>query len=309
MTRLEEFLRNFQKTAKNEKKVENFEKTQVFLKSAGLSYGRMAFFYSFHEDLDAQNSRQAVEFPRSGLIKRPDNNAIRVFPDKIRVPAVDDIVIRERLFKLLSKSLEQFGATILQGRSGTGKTALAAAFAKTYENVAWYSIDSADAEWDVFFRYFEASLNEPALKNVGEKDWADLPAGSIPHQVEALVSCLDTPGAEGTQLIVLDNVHNVFDTSWFADFFTTVIQALSPQKHLLMLSRCQPPTPIWRLRSKQCLGVIDEKLLAFTETETSEFCRLLGLSPGVANKALRSSFGRISKIRQFLKPKVETASK
>src|SRR6476469_7896251 len=53
--------------------------------------------------------------------------------DKLRVPVsdreADKFVRRERLNTLLERSRTQFPATMISGRAGTGKTALAANFA------------------------------------------------------------------------------------------------------------------------------------------------------------------------------------
>ena len=103
-------------------------------------------------------------------------------------------------------------------------------------------------------------------------------------------------------LIVLDDIHNVFDCDWFVEFFTTLLYSLPSDVHLLMLSRSNPPVPLWRLRSKQVLGVIDEKLLAFNLEETEKFLKSGSISTEKALQAHRKSFGRISRLKMIAEP-------
>lgn len=265
----------------------------------------MSVLYLFYEDLESNDAKLPDGLSGAGFFRSSEDTSFRVFPEKIRVPAVDNAVVRKRLLNQIAKSLEQYGATMLEGRSGMGKTALAAAFTKSYEDVAWYSIDSADSEWNVFFKYFEASfanwkMTDEQFSCGDSFEDAKFGQYGIAHQIEALLSQFGLTDSNKTRLIVLDNVHNVFDADWFADFFQALIQSILPNMHVLVLSRCQPPTPLWRLRSKQSLGVIDERLLAFNETEIHDFCKLFGVSPDAGKIALDTSFGRISKIREIL---------
>jgi len=101
-------------------------------------------------------------------------------------------------------------------------------------------------------------------------------------------------------LIVLDDVHNIFDADWFAEFFVSLLYSLTPEMHLVLLSRTKPPQPLWRVRSKQVLGVIDEKLLAFNLDETNEFFKKCGVSQKQSAAAHKKSFGRISRLKQFI---------
>ena len=43
-----------------------------------------------------------------------------------------------------------------------------------------------------------------------------------------------------SRLIVLDDVHNVFDAEWFNEFFHTALFSLTPETHLIFLSRSKP---------------------------------------------------------------------
>jgi hypothetical protein len=66
-----------------------------------------------------------------------------------------------------------------------------------------------------------------------------------------------------------------------------------------MLCRSKPPAPLMRLRSKQMLNLLDEKVIAFDEKETELLLRKRGRSGVNAERARRDSFGRVSKILQI----------
>src|SRR4051794_2998240 len=77
-----------------------------------------------------------------------------IIDEQLRVPEIGHILSRGRLVDLLDRSTGQFAATLISGRAGTGKTTLAADYARSRANVFWYSVGSADTSWEVFSNYF-----------------------------------------------------------------------------------------------------------------------------------------------------------
>jgi ATP/maltotriose-dependent transcriptional regulator MalT len=249
--------------------------------------GSIGGFRSTADSINVESS--FVELPRLG--------------EKLRIPKSTSQIQRPRLYEMLEHSAGQYGATLISGRAGTGKTALAADFARRQKRVAWYSIDPTDIEWGVFSHYFSECSRQlldgrkrPKQRNAD----ADLMQGNV---AQFLSDCFPQPKNGKSRvpaLIVLDNVHHVFDADWFCDFFNLLIASMLPKTHLLMLCRSRPPAPLWRLRSKQMLNVIDEKLLGFTHEETREFFHVHEMPEQLADLVHKESFGRISKIKQFL---------
>ncbi len=260
----------------------------------------MAMLYSFHENLEINDAETQFEVVSSQHKTQSGRKAeLHLFTEKLDVPKFENQISRPRLNQMLLKSSRQFGATLILGRAGSGKTVLAAEFAKQYKKVAWYSIESADNSWEVFSKYFAKSFNEPLLdckKLADYESKAEISEAEISHFVESLLLRLSIADEKEPRLIVLDNAHYVFDSEWFTDFFNTLVYSLSPNTHFLILSRCQPPLPLWRLRSKQALGVIDEKLLAFNFDETLSFTKKFGFSEEKIKSVYKKSFGRISKL-------------
>ena len=219
------------------------------------------------------------------------------------VPVFENYIARPRLNELLDKNLNQFNATIITGRTGTGKTALAADFSGKYKRVAWFSVESAENEWDVFFRYFLESFSRiltDEQKSEIIRELSETNAPTVAQYIEKLLSRVQLPSSEKPFLIVIDGIHNVFDAGWFSEFFTTLLYSLTPDVHLVMLSRSNPPVPLWRLRSKQVLGVIDEKLLAFTLDEARELFQKFNLPEERSLAVFGKTFGRISRLKEFI---------
>ena len=260
-------------------------------------------------DFDAADLNESTTSNDRRTPARKDD--LPLLAEKLDLPAMDVPLFRRRLHDLLDRSCAQFGGTLISGRAGAGKTTLAAEYAKGKNDTSWYSIDPADADWNVFSQYFYASVTgkrkgSPRITAIDTNTGvADQPA-----MAEFLVDCFSNSSREGgPELIVLDNVHHLFDADWFCDFFTLMLHSLTPGAHALMLCRSRPPAPLWRLRSKQVLNVIDEKLLAFTLAETEEFCGGRGIPAAAARRAYVESFGRPSRLVEavnFSKKKTKT---
>ena len=90
------------------------------------------------------------------FIKKDEGHLIH---EKIAIPAQSGHVSRPRLLKLLEDNLASYNATIINGRAGTGKTVLAAGFARRSGlAVSWYKVDAPDSDLRVFCEYLLASI-------------------------------------------------------------------------------------------------------------------------------------------------------
>ena len=241
--------------------------------------------------------------PRGGSAtrsKRPTGE----FPlllDKLRMPENDQFIERQRLNRLLVKSMAQFPATLISGRAGTGKTALAANFAAKQKNVGWFKLETADVDWTAFARYFACCLSEAGFRTPRRQDGDN---NAIQDAVAKILATHFLPSekmsSHASSLIVLDDVHHIFDAEWFGEFFRLLLYSLPPNAHLMMLCRSKPPAPLWRLRSKQVLNVIDEDQLAFTTEETADLFEMYGRRDLGPETARIESFGRASKLIELI---------
>ncbi|MDT5268579.1 MAG: hypothetical protein QOH49_765 [Acidobacteriota bacterium] len=218
----------------------------------------------------------------------------QVIPEKITPPQELPRVSRERLLLTLRESMEGCNSTIVAGRAGTGKTMLATDFARRSGRcVAWYKLDAPDSELSVFLRHLCASLAK-ARPGFGEKTLerlgTDAEVDDVPLAVEYLV--YELLESNEPALVVIDDLHLVYDAEWMVPFFRRWLPLLPPELHVMLLGRSLPPTPLWRMRSKQTLCVLNEDALAFTLEEARSLYASYGLTVSGADAALRETRGR-----------------
>lgn len=231
---------------------------------------------------------------------RTDGDEFHILRHKLSIPDTHGTIVRPRINQVLDRSFEQFPATLISGRSGTGKTAAAAMATEGRERVSWYSVGSADIDWMVFTRYFAECVSGKSGRRMANAFFAA--SGPDPDETDIarfLIALFSGSYAEGPpcpSLMVLDDIHHIFDAGWFEVFFNLMLHALPSDNRLLLLCRSKPPGPLWRLRSKQVLNVIDERLIAFTPAETETLFDHLGIERTRAGDAHRKTFGRISKL-------------
>jgi len=267
----------------------------------------MTMSFLLHDALGETESIEPAASPYVNARIQRDLAALPVslIEEKFYIPEYAQMLDRERLFELLERSVKLYGATLISGRAGTGKTVLAAGFARRQLTASWYSIEPADCDWGEFLSSFVASLFGPSKATF--KLTSDVPPDEA-AQADLLSSCFKKLGQRrfmGPRLIVLDNIHHLFDAFWFAGFFRQLVLSLDKNVRLLMLCRSKPSAPLWRMRSKQMLNVIDESLLYFSESETKEFCRVNGLPENLAVDAHRRSFGRAASLTKLMDEHIE----
>jgi LuxR family maltose regulon positive regulatory protein len=223
--------------------------------------------------------------------------------EKIMRPARLPRVSRARLLGMLEKSMAAGSSTIISGRAGAGKTALAVDFAhQCGRRVAWYKVDAPDADPRIFFRYLIRSVQEQR-PGFGTESVIPLVEAAelnlIPWLAEAFIYELTEGEAANPLLIVIEDLHLVSDSDWLMLFLGRLLPLLPSDVHVLITSRSLPPAPLWRMRSKQSLVVIDEATLAFTRPEAIALFESYGQSIEQASIALDHTHGRAGALDDF----------
>ena len=247
----------------------------------------------------------------------PATTNLEIIADKIIQPLPAPRVSRPRLLDMLEQSMTAGTSTIVCGRAGTGKTVLAVDFAnRCGRAVAWYKVDAPDAHPKIFFRYLIGSIRQ-FIPNFGMKLLMRLLTlleenRSDDDRIDALADAFVYELAEedaGPLLIVVEDLHLVSDSEWIVPFFRRLLPLLPSDVHMLITSRNLPPAPLWRMRSKQSLVVIDEEALAFTRPEAASLFESFGLTRDQANIALDHTHGRAAALYEFAEflEKSETA--
>jgi len=235
-----------------------------------------------------------------GKYKVAAGTQVSVTEEKFRIPAAGNGLRRTRLLDLLAKSIDQYGATLVSGRAGSGKTTLAADFLRSRRACSWYSIGPSDSDWSEFARCFATSLFDGRSDEIAVSTKLDPERSEVSQFIGDCYARLRREGNEEPRVSVLDNVHHLFDAPWFSAFFTEFIVALDSNIRLLILCRSKPNATLWRMRSKQMLNVLDEHLLDFTDREARVLSLLRGIPEQVGSEARRRSFGRAARLVQHL---------
>jgi LuxR family maltose regulon positive regulatory protein len=222
--------------------------------------------------------------------------------EKITKPSSTPPFGRPRLTTLLRNNLDSCSSTVISGRAGSGKTTLASEFARNCGRpVAWYKVDAPDGEISVFFDYLAASIGEqrPNFDEDSIRSRAALAtADEIPLLSERLVFEL-IEGRDRPLLIVIEDLHLVGDTEWLVPFLERFLRLTPPEVHILITGRTLPPAPLWRMRSKQTLAVIDEATLAFTREEAVILFETYGLTRQQAYLAFDRTNGRAGALARY----------
>ena len=253
----------------------------------------MALTLFLHDMRGADEAEPNVDLTH--LSRKSDN--VRPLPEKLAVPEFEALIERRRLVDLCRRSAERHAATIICGRSGTGKSALAAAYLAGQEKIAWYTVDSGDNDFNVFARYFAAAVGGLPLPEIASTGEGEPKQANIADVLVNVFASISRERRRGLT-VVLDDLHHVFDADWFPEFFNLLVYSIPAESHLMMLCRSRPPVPLWRLRSKQVVNLIDEQALAVDRAEAIELCSKLGIAGVKAAAIAKDSLSRIEKIVQ-----------
>ena len=264
----------------------------------------MTMSFTLHDHFDSTESYAPAIETTAATTSKGERDGVHILNEKLEIPNCAGLVERPRLVEKLDRSLSHFAATLVSGRAGTGKTSIAAAYARTRKRAAWFTVESSDIDLNVFTSYLAASVHRVAESKKAVGDSLHAVANSSPAAMAlflyVVASVLETDEKDDRPLLVLDGIHHLFDADWFSGFFNILQPSLSQTADVLLLCRSKPPNPLWRLRSKQQLDVIDEKTLAFDRDETILLLKQVGRSQAEAVRIHAETFGRVSKLLPFI---------
>lgn len=187
---------------------------------------------------------------------------------KLTCPRLHGAMARERLFRLLDSKREHAMVWVV-GPPGSGKTTLVASYAKAVSApLAWYLLDRADSDPATFFYYLAQ-----AVAGVTKARGNPLPALSPEYHADLEGFCrrfmrIAFARMPAGCLIVLDNYHEIVESSHLHRMLNAAIQEIPESANVLVISRSAPPAVYSRMRLTGSLEILDWNDLRLDPSET-----------------------------------------
>jgi LuxR family maltose regulon positive regulatory protein len=190
--------------------------------------------------------------------------------NKITPPVLPEVVLRERLFKLLDRK-KQYRVTWISGMAGSGKTTLIASYiANRNYSCLWYRIDEGDGDFSTFFHYLGL-----AAKKAAPRSRKTLPILTPEYFLgisifsqryfENLSVRLPAPSC-----IVFDDYQRIPLTSPFHDVLKDGISKISGDIHIIISSRTDPPPVFAAMVANEKMRIIDSPELCLNLSESKK---------------------------------------
>ncbi len=187
-----------------------------------------------------------------------------------------DVITRTRLIERLNAGLGG-SVTLISAPAGYGKTTLLVEWLQASDRPsAWLSLDANDNELLIFVHSLTAAL-QTIFPDAFQSTASLLKAPLFPpanHVATLLLN--DLADVPEDIILVLDDYH-LIHTSEVHTLLDLLIRHLSPQLHLVLATRSDPPLPLARWRAKGYLNELRSADLRCTLEETEAFLtRVLG---------------------------------
>ena len=206
--------------------------------------------------------------PNSG---NPASQPIHLLRTKLFIPPPHpDRVERPRLFARLDAGLRARLA-LVSAPAGFGKTTLLSTWISLREvAAAWVALDRRDNDPTRFWSYFLAAL-QTRQPDLGRSAQAMLQSPQPPPLEAILTSVVNEISLLPVEiLLVLDDYHTIENPD-IHQGIAFLLEHGSPQLHLLIASRSEPPLPLPQLRVRRELVELGPDDLRFSYDEAAAF--------------------------------------
>lgn len=200
-------------------------------------------------------------------------------------PRRANLVTRPRLIEKLKDDFYKGGnfsrkLTLISAPAGYGKTTLITEWLgqlSIVHSVAWLSLDEQDNDPTLFLKYLIAAIRA-VHRSYGEGLDAILSSPQQPPPEVVLTALLNELAAiDSPVMLVLDDYH-VIQTPPIHQQVNFILDHMTHQAHLVILTREDPLLPIPRLRARGLVNELRQDDLRFTEAEAADFLeRVMGL--------------------------------
>lgn len=196
-----------------------------------------------------------------------------ILQSKLTPPRLADTTERDRLLPQMKEILTKRLAVVVAG-AGYGKTtfvAQAAQYLKT--DTVWYRLDASDRDFTIFLSYLISGIRNYHPR-VGEKTLERMERAQVLHREMRAILRIFLHEVESALthnlLVVLDDYHTVGNSGEIGDCLHFLLESMSLNLHVILISRTQPELPLSRFRAARDVLDIGEDDLAFTIEEIAQ---------------------------------------
>lgn len=221
---------------------------------------------------------------RGSRSQRPPAAARQALPAKLTRPAASGLIQRERLFTRLDQCSAS-KVVWITGPGGAGKTSLVSTFIEARGlDCIWYQVDASDADLASFAHYLRLAARDCP----GEP----LPAFTAAHFVELEAFArrfFEAFCGRFTKpiVIVFDNYQDVPPDSRFHDLVVALLDHLSANARVVVLSRAEPPAALAKWSLHPGFTTIDWHAVQFSPEEATALARSWGIDRAADVAALQ----------------------
>jgi len=196
---------------------------------------------------------------------------VPVIRTKLNIPRLtSDHVSRGRLLDMMDRIIE-VPLTLVSAPAGFGKSTLVSEWAQKQENpVAWLSLDESDSDIWQFVSYLVRAIEQasPGAFRIT----SDLLMASELPSITSLAANItnDLEAIDRHLVLVLEDYHHLTRTSQTHDLIEVLLTHPAANAHIVIITRRDPPLPLFQLRLRNRLVEIRLRDLQFTAAETSE---------------------------------------
>ncbi len=201
----------------------------------------------------------------------PADQPIQLLRTKLLIPPPHpDLVERQQLFGRLDAGLRA-RLTLVTAPAGSGKTTLLSTWISLHKiEAVWVALDSRDNDPIRFWSYLLSALQnwQPDLG----RSAGGMLASPQPPPLEAILTTVMNEIAliSNEILLVLDDYHTIQNAD-IHQGIAFILGHTSPQLHILIASRSEPPLPLPALRVRRELVELGPQDLRFSYDETAAF--------------------------------------
>ncbi len=210
-----------------------------------------------------------------GRLARPVDRrgffATDILLTKLHAPALpDDWIVRPRLLEHLDQG-RLCPLTLVSAPAGYGKSLCVAAWLQTCtESSAWISLDAGESDAGTLTAYLVAAVCGVFAESCPETrallEAPELPA--VPVLARSLAN--ELAAIEVPVILVLDDYQSI-EAQAAHDLLCELLAHPLPRLHLILLTRCDPPLPLARLRALGQLSELRIQDLQFNRPESDAF--------------------------------------